>query len=117
MRRSLSSALILMGTIIALSACALWLSHSSHAAEEGKDDRAQAFAKLERGMSPEQVRQRVGAPKRIARQILYHRHLEQWIYDVPVPARLQFDCPRGQVPQLVWKQVLVPEPGRRERGK
>jgi len=64
-----------------------------------------AFEKLQRGMTPEQVREQVGPPKRIARQFLYHRHIEQWIYDRPVSARLQFDCLRGQKPQLVWKQI------------
>ena len=65
-----------------------------------------AFEKLQRGMTPEQVREQVGPPKRIARQLLYHRHVEQWIYDQPVAVRLQFDCPRGQKPQLIGKQVL-----------
>jgi hypothetical protein len=59
------------------------------------------FAKLKRGMTPQQVRQLVGAPKHIARQILYHRYREQWIYDAPTPVRLTFDCPRGQKPQLL----------------
>lgn len=54
------------------------------------------------GMTPDEVRQRLGPPKRIARQILYHRYREQWIYDPPHPARLQFDCPRGQKPALLW---------------
>jgi hypothetical protein len=67
-----------------------------------------AFDKLQRGMTPEQVREQVGLPKRIARQILYHRHVEQWVYDQPVAARLQFDCPRGQKPRLVWKAVSQP---------
>jgi hypothetical protein len=103
MRRSQRSALILLGALLSISYLVVWLSDSGFAADEGKEDRARAFAKLERGMTPDQVRQRVGAPKRIARQILYHRHLEQWIYDPPSPARLQFDCPRGQVPQLIKK--------------
>jgi hypothetical protein len=64
-----------------------------------------AFDKLQRGMTPEQVREQVGSPQRIARQFLYHRYVEQWIYDRPVAARLQFDCPRGQKPRLIWKQV------------
>lgn len=59
------------------------------------------FTKLKRGMTPEQVRQLVGAPKQIARQILYHRYREQWVYDASVPVRLTFDCPRGQKPQLL----------------
>jgi hypothetical protein len=72
-------------------------------AENGKGDKApvRAFDKLQRGMTPEQVRQLVGAPKRIARQILYHRYREQWLYDTPFPIRLTFDCPRGQKPELL----------------
>jgi hypothetical protein len=70
---------------------------------------AQAFAKLEPGMTAEQVRQQVGPPKRIARQVLYHRYLEQWIYDQPSASRLHFDCHRGEKPQLVWKQMLTDE--------
>lgn len=60
--------------------------------------------KPQRGMTPQQVRDRLGPPQRIARQILYHRHREQWIYLPPLSARLLFDCPRGQVPQLLWMQ-------------
>jgi hypothetical protein len=62
--------------------------------------------KLERGMEAEQVRAQLGGPpRRIARQILYHRYLEQWIYDTP-PLRLEFDCPRGQRPRLSsWREL------------
>lgn len=63
--------------------------------------------KPQRGMTPQQVRDRFGSPQRIARQILYHRHREQWIYDRPIRARLLFDCPRGQVPQLLWIQEFA----------
>lgn len=63
---------------------------------------AQGFDRLRRGMTPDQVRGFVGPPRRIARQILYHRHIEQWFYDPPRPTRLQFDCPRGQIPFLLW---------------
>lgn len=62
---------------------------------------AQPLARLRHGMTPEEVRKLVGPPKRIARQILYHRAREQWLYDPPFPARLQFDCRRGQQPQLL----------------
>lgn len=75
----------------------------------GRNEQPHLFAKLERGMSPEQVRQLVGKPKRIARQILYHRYYEQWIYDAPVPIRLTFDCPRGQMPQLLTVPALPVE--------
>jgi hypothetical protein len=56
--------------------------------------------RLRRGLSREEVRQLLGPPARVARQILYQRHLEQWIYDRPRPLRLEFDCPRGRESQL-----------------
>jgi hypothetical protein len=70
-------------------------------AEDERDVPARAFDKLQAGMSPEQVRQLVGAPPLIARQILYHRYREQWIYDAPILARLTFECIRGQKPRLL----------------
>jgi hypothetical protein len=73
----------------------------------GVDDPPRDVAKLEHGMTPDQVRDCLGPPKRISRQILYHRYLEQWIYDSPVAPRLTFDCPRGQKPQLIWKKKLA----------
>jgi hypothetical protein len=100
-RQSVRSRLPLVGGVCLLSFLGLGVGDGGLAAEQ---ERAQAFAKLERGMTPEQVQQRVGTPRRIARQILSHRYLEQWIYDSPFPIRIQFDCPRGQKPQLVWKQ-------------
>jgi hypothetical protein len=62
------------------------------------------FDHLKKGMSPDEVRKLLGSPKRIARQILYHRHVEQWIYDLPHRGRVHFDCPRGSKPQLIWKR-------------
>jgi hypothetical protein len=52
-------------------------------------------------MNPAEVRQILGPPRRIARQILYHRYLEQWLYDAPGSGRLEFDCRRGEVPFLI----------------
>jgi hypothetical protein len=69
--------------------------------DEDRKNPVPAFSKLKRGMTPEQVRQLVPAPKHVARQILYHRYREQWVYDAPNALRLTFDCPRGQKPQLV----------------
>jgi hypothetical protein len=77
------------------------LCDASKAANSDKDDPAPAFVKLERGMTPVQVRQLVGAPKQTARQILYHRYREQWLYEATLPVRLTFDCRRGQKPQLL----------------
>jgi len=64
-------------------------------------DLMRSFAKLKPGMSPDQVREIVGPPKQIARQILYHRYREQWVYESTTPLRLTFDWPRGQLPQLL----------------
>jgi hypothetical protein len=66
---------------------------------------------LPRGTHPDNVRRVLGHPKRVARQILSHRHLEQWLYDQPCPLRIDFDCPRGQKPQVVKVRRLT-EPGR-----
>jgi hypothetical protein len=62
------------------------------------------------GMSPEQVRGLLGPPAHVSRQILAHRHIEQWLYDQPHHLRLQFDCPRGQKPQL--QSVRPHRPGK-----
>lgn len=70
-------------------------------ADKDNEDAPRPFAQLKRGMTPQQVRQLVGAPKHIARQIFYHHYREQWLYDAASPVRLTFDCPRGQKPQLL----------------
>jgi hypothetical protein len=55
---------------------------------------------LPRGLSPSQVRDRLGRPRWVCRQVLAHRYVEQWVYGEPHFLRLEFDCPRGQKPQL-----------------
>jgi hypothetical protein len=52
-------------------------------------------------MTPDEVRKTLGPPRQVARQILYHRYLEQWVYDAPAPIRVEFDCPGGQLARLV----------------
>jgi hypothetical protein len=79
-----------------------------------------AVERLRPGMTPEQVREALGTPRRIGRQILYQRYLEQWVYDSPRPLRLEFDCRRGQLPSLMplapaWPPTPrdgVPPPGK-----
>ena len=82
---------------------ALGLLTAGRAGDKAPEGIAQprAFAKLQRGMTPEEVRTLVGSPKRIARQIFYHRYREQWMYDAPISIRLTFDCRRGQKPELL----------------
>jgi hypothetical protein len=51
-----------------------------------------------RGQSPAEVRGRLGPPLRVSRQILFGRHLEQWVYEEPRPLRVEFSCVRGEEP-------------------
>jgi hypothetical protein len=50
--------------------------------------------------SPVEVKEILGAPTQVSRQVLYRRYLEQWIYDSPVPLCAVFDCLKGQDPSL-----------------
>jgi hypothetical protein len=65
--------------------------------------------KLPRGLSFERVRALLGQPQRVARQVLFHRYLEQWVYGPPFNFRIDFDCLRGQKPQLLAVHSLSPE--------
>jgi hypothetical protein len=69
---------------------------------------SEKIARLRKGMSPADVRQLLGKPPRVARQILYQRHREQWLYSEPEPIRLDFDCPRGQEAWLLGVTPLRP---------
>lgn len=106
------------GALLLLAASLLFVSfHAERAGAGSADDRnpkepVQDFAKLKRGMTPEEVRQWVGTPQRVAREILYHRYREQWLYETPRPIRLTFECLRGQKPQLLAVPALPNEKGR-----
>jgi len=56
-------------------------------------------AKLLR-LTPEQLVQRLGPPTRKARQLLYQRCLEQWIYEQAHQVRVEIEFPRGQKPVI-----------------
>jgi len=62
---------------------------------------------LER-LSLDQLRDRLGRPPHVSRQILYHRYLEQWTYEEPWRIRVEIDYPRGRQPQLLSVQPLGP---------
>jgi hypothetical protein len=57
-----------------------------------------------RGSTPSEVRRLIGPPGHTARQILYNRAREQWLYDAPFFVRLEFEYRRGQEPQLLSVQ-------------
>jgi hypothetical protein len=63
--------------------------------------------KLPPGTTQEQVRKFLGPPRKVARQILYRRYLEQWVYEGPNAARIEFDCVRGKEPQILTVQPLT----------
>jgi hypothetical protein len=80
------------------------------------DDDDRQLQRLRQGLppdpehaSPQRLQQILGGPpRRVARQILYQRHLEQWFYDKPAPLRLDFDCRPGQPPRLTGVAALAP---------
>jgi hypothetical protein len=43
----------------------------------------------------EEIRQQLGPPRYINRQILNHRYLEQWLYEHPYFVRVEINPPRG----------------------
>jgi hypothetical protein len=64
------------------------------------------LSKLRPEMLQSEVRKLLGPPKRIARQILYRRYLEQWVYDGPKPVRIDFNCVRGEEPKILTVHPL-----------
>jgi hypothetical protein len=64
-------------------------------------DREPSPRQIETGMTPAQVRKILGEPKRIARQVLYRRYLEQWIYEDPAHTVVEFDCVKGRPSRVI----------------
>jgi hypothetical protein len=77
-----------------VAACAL-------ADDLGKPQRPPDATRLYVGMTQAEVKKLHGEPSRVARQILFRRHLEQWVYDGAQPLRIEFNCLRGQEPRVV----------------
>jgi hypothetical protein len=65
---------------------------------------------LRPGMTAREVRELLGQPRHIARQILYARYLEQWTYDEPLNVRIEFDWRKGQERQILAVQPLSTPP-------
>lgn len=66
-------------------------------------------APVRRGQTAAEVRQRLGPPARVSRQLLFRRHIDQWHYDVPQPLRVEFNCVRGEEPYVC--SILQLSPG------
>lgn len=67
-------------------------------------DRLRNLPRLRTGMPPGEVRNLLGLPDRVARQILDGRYLEQWTYIDPPSTWVEFNCPKGKDPYLVTVQ-------------
>lgn len=62
---------------------------------------AARFAELRPGMTALEVSRLLNnqKPERVIRQIIYRRHIEQWLYEHG-SVRLQFDCRSSEEPRL-----------------
>src|SRR4051812_47744817 len=60
----------------------------------------QEMSPVQKGQTATQVRQKLGPPARISRQILFRRHIEQWHYEAPPPLRIEFNCVHGEEPYV-----------------
>ena len=58
----------------------------------------QEFQRDFKGKGPAAVRDRLGPPQRVARQVFYQCYLEQWVYDGV--CRVEFVCPLGREAQF-----------------
>ncbi len=96
--------------VLALIGAALLLSSPAPAGDAEKPDLPADPAKWPKDMTQADVRRVLGPPKHIARQILYRRYLEQWVYDGPNSVRIEFDCVRGKEPQILTVHPLTPAP-------
>jgi hypothetical protein len=68
--------------------------------------------RVRRGMTATEVRQLLGAPKRVTRQIVFRRHIEQWLYDQPAPCRVELLCERGEEGIVRGLRPRADSPGR-----
>jgi len=66
---------------------------------------------IRKGMTANEVRRLLGPPVRIVREVLYRRHIEQWVYENPHPFRVQISCVRGEDPVVtgvIGARIAVP---------
>ena len=56
--------------------------------------------------TPTEVRELLGAPRLVLRQVLYRRVIEQWHYDTPLSLCVVLEAIKGQMPRV--QAVLAP---------
>jgi hypothetical protein len=92
------------GGLILVVAVGLWVGGAL------RPQPPEAPAGVRVGMTADQVRQLLGPPRRVARQILYRRYLEQWSYDAPAPRTIIFEYVVGQEPKVIALDSGKPTP-------
>jgi hypothetical protein len=81
-------------------ACSISVQAPAAAADEAAQ-RRDLLKRLKPGLTADEVRQILGPPKRVARQILYMRYREMWTYEVPFDLLIDFDGRKGASPRLI----------------
>jgi hypothetical protein len=73
------------------------------AADNNREEFARQAAPLlaAGGKTPNEVKQLLGSPQRVSRQMVYRRLVEQWIYDRPLPLCIVWQSHRGQETQIL----------------
>jgi hypothetical protein len=79
---------------------ALWLCLPGQDAAQAPPAAPRPLESVRRGMTPDEVRQLLGPPPRIARQLVFGRYLEQWVYPPPTAARVEFLAERTGPPTV-----------------
>ena len=64
-------------------------------------------AQLRPGTPAAEVIERLGPPRKVARQVIYKRCLEQWIYEAPHFLRIEIDWVQGRQPQVLRVQPIA----------
>jgi hypothetical protein len=50
--------------------------------------------------TPAEVRELLGPPRQVLRQVLYRRYVEQWHYDTPLALCVVLEGAKGQIPRV-----------------
>jgi hypothetical protein len=82
-----------------LALLSLLLSSAQNAPEN--HDRLKKVSLIKTGMRAQEVRGLLGQPDHVARQILYRRFRDQWRYLEPAGLWIEFDCLKGQDPEVI----------------
>lgn len=60
--------------------------------------------------TPEELEELLGSRKKIGRQIVYRRYLEQWFFDHPLPLCVILSARRGEELRVIEARSLLPLP-------